>query len=240
MFKSKLLKQEQGFTLIEVLVAILIATSFITVAMQIMAIAAVFKVRAQEFAEATNWIQEDLENVKYEATNFQYTSLKEAANSATTVLQLNSVDNFQPGDTVIVGTDSINNKIAPGGVDTTAKTITLTAPLGTNWLANSVVAVTTKCNPTSRDVNQGFADGLRDWITRNTDPVENFKSSKLFTNKKFRLLRTTTLSSDYPYAVLQLNYDVSPTSSFGGAVSGESVASFYTEVIPNAALQCPK
>jgi Tfp pilus assembly protein PilV len=68
MLKKKPLKPEQGFTVIEALFAILIATIFVTVAMQMMAIAAIFKARAQQNAEATTWIQEDLENVKLQAT----------------------------------------------------------------------------------------------------------------------------------------------------------------------------
>lgn len=71
MFKLKLPKQEQGFTLVEVLVAILITTLFVAVSMQAMVLAAVFKTRAQESAEATTWIQEDLENVKYQASRYK-------------------------------------------------------------------------------------------------------------------------------------------------------------------------
>lgn len=71
MFKPKLPQQEQGFTLVEVLVAILITTLFVAVSMQAMVLAAVFKTRAQESAEATTWIQEDLENVKYQASRYK-------------------------------------------------------------------------------------------------------------------------------------------------------------------------
>lgn len=71
MFKPKLPQQEQGFTLVEVLVAILITTIFVAVSMQAMVLAAVFKARAQEYAEATTWIQEDLENVKYQASRYK-------------------------------------------------------------------------------------------------------------------------------------------------------------------------
>lgn len=64
---SKLNQQEQGFTLVEVLVGILIATTFTLIAMQAIVIAAYFKVRAQKTAEGTIWIQEDLEEVRYAA-----------------------------------------------------------------------------------------------------------------------------------------------------------------------------
>ena len=159
MFKPKLPNQDQGFTLIEVLIAILIATIFVTVAMQMMVIATVFKVRAQEFSEATNWIQEDLEDVKFQASQYSDTS---------------------------------------------------------------------KCSVLTSD--DGFADGFRDLLT---EPIP-----KTFRNgKQFNLTRTTTPFSiapgTAPYDVLQVSYDVSPTSG------GSSIAKFYTEVIPNGALQCP-
>lgn len=71
MFKLKLPKQEEGFTLVEVLVAILITTLFTATSMQAMVFAAIFRTRAQESAEATTWIQEDLENVKYQASRYK-------------------------------------------------------------------------------------------------------------------------------------------------------------------------
>jgi prepilin-type N-terminal cleavage/methylation domain-containing protein len=58
----------QGFTLTEVLVALLITTLFIATAMQAMVFAAVFRVKAKQNAQAITWIQQDLEAVKYKAT----------------------------------------------------------------------------------------------------------------------------------------------------------------------------
>lgn len=71
MFKPQSPQQEQGFTLVEVLVAILITTLFVGVTMQSMVIAAIFKARAKQFTEATIWIQKDLENVKFLSTKEQ-------------------------------------------------------------------------------------------------------------------------------------------------------------------------
>lgn len=238
MLKPKTQQQEQGFSLVEVLVAILIATIFVTVAMQMLAIAAIFKVRAQEYAEATTWIQEDLEQVKYYAANYQYSALKAAASSTDTVIQVASVDNFQVGDSLVIGSDT-NNTIQSINSTTTPPTITLTSALGTNWLIDTVVVATTKCNAVSADA--GFADALRDLVndpsnlTLNRTSVSSVKKNSL-TKKEFTFKRTTNIPSnaiDAPYKVLQITYDVTPTSG------GSSIAQFYTEVIPNAALQCP-
>ena len=57
--------------MVEVLVAILITTVFVSVAMQAVVIAAVFKARAKQYAEATTWIQENLELVRYRASEYE-------------------------------------------------------------------------------------------------------------------------------------------------------------------------
>lgn len=303
MLKPKSSKQEQGFTLVEVLVAILIATIFVTVAMQMMVIAAMFKVRAQEDAEATNWIQEDLENVRYQAANYKTTSLTANANSGISSITVASSDDFEVNDRLRVGSDTLiyrvttksgttlnitpnlgtnqsqgaavlmdsvistsltadqssgNSSITVASVDNFAvndrvqvgtetttylisainsatKTLTITPSLRTNKSEGDAVALSTRCKPTAPE--DGFADGLRDKIsgsnlTTTTNSVSVSKTSN-FTNKPYTLTRTTTLSSEAPYNLLQVRYDVSPTSG------GSSIANFYTEVIPNAALQCP-
>lgn len=58
---------DQGFTLVEVLVGLLVIVGFISTAMQALVTATVFKVKGQELSEATTWIQEDIERVRFEA-----------------------------------------------------------------------------------------------------------------------------------------------------------------------------
>lgn len=172
MFKPKLPQQEQGFTLVEVSIAILITTLFVGVAMQGIVIAAIFKTKAQEYTEATTWIREDLENLQFSASEY----------------------------------------------------------------VNS-----TRCVATAP--NNGYADGLRDLLSgiipetvnNNSLPESNnINSTKTNRAKKqYFLRRTTTPSSNPPYAVLEIIYDVSPIAG------GSSIASLQSEVIPNGAFQCP-
>ena len=77
-------KTEQGFTMVDVLVSILIGTIFTTVSMQAMIIAAYTRVRITKISEAMLSIQEDLEWVKYQAieSNLSYRG-NEARCSAT-------------------------------------------------------------------------------------------------------------------------------------------------------------
>lgn len=63
---------DSGFTLVEVLVGLLVIVGFISTAMQALVTATVFKVKGQELSEATTWIQEDLERVRFEANRLDY------------------------------------------------------------------------------------------------------------------------------------------------------------------------
>ncbi len=59
--------KEQGFTFIEVLVGMLMATVFVLITTQGIVIGTVFRVKAQRQSEALNFIQQDLEEVKFQA-----------------------------------------------------------------------------------------------------------------------------------------------------------------------------
>ena len=66
---------DSGFSLLEVLAAILIVTFFTTVAMQMLVISTAFKARAKEYATAANLIQQDLENIRSLADNYKFPTL---------------------------------------------------------------------------------------------------------------------------------------------------------------------
>lgn len=229
MFKQKLLQQEQGFTLVEVLVSILIATVFISVSMQAMVIAAVFKARAKQHSEATTWIQEDLENVKYRAAQLNYATLTAAAGTTATQLQVSSVVGFAVGDTLTVGTDATNNVISSINAITSRLIINSGTPtLDSSQSSGVVVISTNQCNPTGvNPENRGFAKSLQD----NLPPLTN-SGTKTIVGKTFTLTRTTNVKNVAPYEVLEITYNVTPPT-------GSAVATIYTEMIPNVALLCP-
>jgi Tfp pilus assembly protein PilV len=60
--------------MLEVIIAILIITAFLTGTLQLMAVNALYKVRAERQAQANFWIQEDFEDVKYLASTLAVTS----------------------------------------------------------------------------------------------------------------------------------------------------------------------
>lgn len=252
-FKKRYHQQEQGFTLIEVLVAILIITIFITTAMQAVVIAAIFKARAQEYAEATAWIQEDLESMKFQANQMESIQSMTASND---IIKFSYHDFANANTVVFVGDGTIAGGLSKNttyyvrdvvrNIATNTFTFKVASTAGgaavdlTTDSTGSLIGIASqKCNATSDTT--GYADSLRDLINDPNDFSSNrtsvsFSKVSRFTNKQFTLTRATTIpsnSSDKPYNVLRINYTVTPTSG------GDPVAKSYTEVIPNAALQCP-
>ncbi len=65
-------QQQYGFTLVEVLVGMLLTFAFVGTALQSIVVSTAFKVKAQEETEVNTWIQEDLENMRYEARRLDY------------------------------------------------------------------------------------------------------------------------------------------------------------------------
>jgi hypothetical protein len=59
---------DSGFTLSEVIVAILLTTTFVAVALQGMVIALLLKSKSLQLAEANRWIQGDLEQIRSQLT----------------------------------------------------------------------------------------------------------------------------------------------------------------------------
>lgn len=109
-FKAKKQSLESGFSLLEVLVGILLATVFTLIGLQASVIAALVRVKALQVSAANNWIREDLEEVKYQAT-YYYPVNQEALCKATT-----AADGFAAKFQVHVGGTIVN------GVGTTQKT----------------------------------------------------------------------------------------------------------------------
>lgn len=228
--KKKLKPAEQGFSLIEVLIAILITTLFVSVAMQAMVIAAVFKAKAQEYAEATTWIQEDLEeNVKYKAAIFQFlkTTLSADAAAAASSISINTpnadiINSFEINDAFRVGLDPTSYKITNVTGSGTTRTLSILPTLGSVQVANAAIVSTEKCNPGTQ--NTGLADKLRDSITdtnhsngitnvTTNDNVFNPAPKPFRTGKPFVMSRTTTLSATFPYSVLEVSYSIAPQST---------------------------
>lgn len=115
-----------------------------------------------------------------------------------------------------------------------------TSTVATNWIKEDLEAVrsqadqvsfaSSRCNPTGTNPSaSGFATALQQSL-----PSLARSGSQTVGGKTYTLTRQVAVSATAPYDVLQLTYSV--TESGGTA----SIATMYTEVIPNAALQCSR
>lgn len=158
MLNPKPPQQEQGFTLTEVLVAILITSVFVLTAMQAMVIAAVMRVKAKQLAEATTWIQQDLENGRFQATlaNLPYVN-----------------DNLS--------TTSINEEVQACGKDSTSSSSNgyAAALIGKLKALNSAKSITfnnkifTAIASTSESSNPRQIGESSFWILRNASSISS-------------------------------------------------------------------
>jgi type II secretory pathway pseudopilin PulG len=74
---------DDGFTIIDVIVGILIASIFLLVSLQAMVLAAYSRVKAQESSEGILLIQQDLEEVRFKATTSQLAKTDALCNATT-------------------------------------------------------------------------------------------------------------------------------------------------------------
>jgi type II secretory pathway pseudopilin PulG len=72
----------QGFSIVEVMVAIMIAMIFLSITLQVLVAATVFRMRADQFDSAVNWIQEDLETVVGLAGRYEMSAVPYSAKCA--------------------------------------------------------------------------------------------------------------------------------------------------------------
>ncbi|MGB3206693.1 MAG: prepilin-type N-terminal cleavage/methylation domain-containing protein [Crinalium sp.] len=221
-----------GFTLIEILAAILLLTFFLSVTMQAMVIAAMFKVKAKRYSVATAWIQEDLESVRNQASvlsqSLMSVSLSVAVGTPSTTVII--VDN--------IGTLAVNDKILIGDAgkiftitSITGTTITLNSYIGKTLVVGSKVIETTLCSATA--TTNGFANALNNSLI----PISTANSKKSLastTDQKYQITRTTTLKNASPYNVLEVLYKVTPENK-----TTPVIATSFSEVIPDVSFYCP-
>lgn len=226
-FKSRLLQPEQGFTLTEVLVATLVVSGFIAASMQAVVLATAFKVRAKQYAEATTFIQENLEFVKLRAS--QYGNPQRCNTDLDGDGTFESNEGYAQGLLADLGGSpfSVPKQIAdrPHTLTGTAA-VRNVAPFEVLQIAYSVApnsartTLTSAATATSTSLSVASASGLKagDQLTLGMDTANN-TIQRVSGN-------TVTLSAALGSA-----------QPAGTAVDA-SVAMMYTEVVPDAAFNC--
>ncbi|MBW4552891.1 MAG: prepilin-type cleavage/methylation domain-containing protein [Aphanocapsa sp. GSE-SYN-MK-11-07L] len=76
-------RPEQGFTLTEVIVSLVMVVGFVGATMQTLMLAAIFSSRAEQYDRAFTWIQEDLELVRFRASEYEKNAFPSPKCSAT-------------------------------------------------------------------------------------------------------------------------------------------------------------
>ena len=227
-------KSQQGFTLLEVLVAIVVITAFVNVALMGLVTAALFKSKAKAYSNGITWIQADLEAVRDKAANLPYLSYSLSANAsaAQRIVALTSASGLASNDQVKIGTDTTTYTIQ----SISGNSLTLTADLVTAQSANaSVTAVpaVSKCTPAS--TNDGFAYYLQQDLQQGlpSSPFTKYIGGKAYTVTRSSEVKSSPFTDTPRYEVLGLSYTVTPQSN-----SNVKVASIYAEIIPSAFYQC--
>jgi prepilin-type N-terminal cleavage/methylation domain-containing protein len=104
----------KGFSLVEVMVGILILLGFVGAAMQTLVASAAIKVKAQERSEATVWIQQDIELIRYQASQLTANTALCSATSSTTGYADALRDNIVGASTNATSTTAISKTSALG------------------------------------------------------------------------------------------------------------------------------
>ncbi|MEI6442437.1 MAG: prepilin-type N-terminal cleavage/methylation domain-containing protein [Nostocales cyanobacterium ELA583] len=216
-------KSQQGFTLLEVLVAIVIITAFVNVAMMGLVTAALFKSKAKAYSNSVTWIQADIEAVRGKAANIS--SLSANAAAAQNVVALTSATGLANNDQVVIGTDTTTYTIQ----SISGNSLTLTANLGTAQSANASVVPVSKC--TASSTSAGFASYLQQNLPTLTST--QYISGKAYTVTRSSAIKSSAFTATPRYEVLGLSYTVTPQSN-----TNLKVASMYFEVVPSAFYQC--
>ncbi|MDX2211841.1 MAG: prepilin-type N-terminal cleavage/methylation domain-containing protein [Oculatellaceae cyanobacterium bins.114] len=212
----------QGLTLIEVLVAIVLISLFMSFGMMAIATTSVFKVRARTLTEVTNWIERDIEGVKYRVDQMTY-SLASNVTAGQQNLPLNASYSLAAGEQIAIAGDSSIYVIQ----SVSGNVVRLTTGLRFNAAQNTPLIALSKCNATTSQSGLAFA------LQQNLPPV--ISSTLTVSGRPYTLTRQTTIRNEAPFSILQLAYTVTPQGR-----PTTTTATVYTEVIPNATLQCQR
>jgi prepilin-type N-terminal cleavage/methylation domain-containing protein len=211
-----------GFTLIEVIVAMLVLSLFISIAMTGLSLSVVLKVRSRISTEATNWIQQDLEAVRSQSNQISYTLASTAATGQPYV-NLISSSGLVANEHILLGRSSMVYTIQ----SINGNTVRLTTNVVSNQPAGSRVLAQDKCEATTPQA--GFAYALQGTLP----PLQN-GGTRTISGRSYTLNRSAVVSSQAPHEVLQLTYSVyAPSTTI-------PLTTMYTEVIPNVAFLCPR
>jgi prepilin-type N-terminal cleavage/methylation domain-containing protein len=224
---------ENGFSLVEVMVAILITTVFLVAGMQSFVSAVAFKTQARRTAQVTAWAQENMELIRQRAADQAQIPFTSQALTAPVVanamtILVGSTAGFRVGDSIVVGNDSVSNRV----FSLSSTQITLASALATPQRVGSFAIA--RCRADTSDA--GFAAYLNANLPNVTSDTNNDGNpavgQKTIFGRQYSLTRTTGIRNASPYQVATINYRVVDDTN-------RQVVNLSSEVVPNAFFQCP-
>lgn len=227
---------DQGFTMFEVLIALMMSFLFLAGTLNAMVISAVFQVKAERQAQASYWIQEDLEELRATAASIACNSSLTSQNSVTDTTYVTTLR----GSAVVQGTPTTQNlnlygKVVSGVAQWAYDT---SAPSGYSLIQSNIGRRTIQEAKTKEIVGKTYQ------LTRLFDVFNG-------TLGPFTVGALTNQSNPYSGQIAYLAYrigedhDANPSASDtdnDGIVDDSNglTATLYTEVLPNAVLEtCP-
>jgi Tfp pilus assembly protein PilE len=162
----------QGFTMVEVVVAILLTLIFTAISMQAIVMGTAVKVHGDEIADATLWIQEDLEDITNTAnTGIDYNGTTYTTNPASD--QCNpGTDSTKGYAQVLRGKTSINTSTTGETTIGSTGRIAKTNSSGSRSRSYALVRTATVKNVAPYNVLQIDYQVFRDTAT--TNPISTF------------------------------------------------------------------
>lgn len=226
---------EAGFTLVEVIVAMLITAIFIVVSAQAITTAALIKARGLQISEANAWIQENLESVKVLAldTNqieYTATTLNADAVSGQNIISVDSARGFRVGDAVLIGADSVNNTVV--SINSETGQITLMSSLATTKTRGTSVIARCRADTATGGYGAYLNQNLPSTTSETANSNNPDRGTRRILGATHTLTRTATVRDVAPFEVSQLDFTVTNED-------GRTIATVSTEVVPNAYFQCP-
>jgi prepilin-type N-terminal cleavage/methylation domain-containing protein len=139
-YRLSRLHSRAGFTLLEVLIAILVASLFFLLALQATSTGTFSKARALESSQVLKWIQNDVETLKYTASTYQLTKLTSSVGSGASLIPVASSADFKEGDNFRIATDTGDSTIY-SVTSPQENAIGVAPPLKQPYDANNLVAI---------------------------------------------------------------------------------------------------
>jgi type II secretory pathway pseudopilin PulG len=227
---------DAGFSLLEVVVAIVMIFFFTNVALQMLVLSSLFKKKATQYTTAISLIQQDMEKIKSAADQY---SFPKVTGSGTGTLILENNNGLSSSDKVQFSNGSSTYNISgipptPSPTPTTSPTVTPSPTPSPSPTVSTFVFNNTSCNltplptasptptpwPPNNSMAKYFQNSLPTTATGTAYTVNGTVYYRVsgtgVTNptplkgQYYWLLRKQDVSTNAPYNVLQLKYVVQP------------------------------